>query len=110
MHIISRIDNGVMICVLEGRVDSAGASQLDEELQHALTDGQYKIVLDMAGVTYINSSGLRTLADVLTQSRAQEGDLRLVALSPKVERVFKIIGFDKFFDTYTAVDDALAGF
>ncbi len=35
MHIISRIDNGIMICVLEGRVDSAGASQLDEELQHA---------------------------------------------------------------------------
>lgn len=110
MHINSRLDNGIMICVLEGRVDSTGASQMDEELQRALADGQYKIVLDMAGVTYINSAGLRTLADVLTQARGQEGDLRLVALSPKVERVFKIIGFDKFFATYTEVTSALVDF
>jgi anti-sigma B factor antagonist len=109
MDITSRTENGVMIFVLEGRIDSAGANQLDDELQRALADGQYKMVLDMAGVTYINSAGLRTLADVLTQSRAQAGDLRLVALSPKVERVFKIIGFDRFFASYATVNDALAG-
>lgn len=110
MDIISRNENGVTIIVLEGRIDSAGAHQLDDALQQVLTGGQYKIILDMAGVTYINSAGLRTLADALTQSRAQDGDLRLVALSPKVERVFKIIGFDKFFASHAAVDDALAGF
>ena len=64
----------------------------------------------MSRVSYINSSGLRTLADILTQSRAHEGDLRLVALSAKVERVFKIIGFDKFFDAYADREEALVNF
>jgi anti-anti-sigma factor len=67
------------------------------------------MVLDMANVQYINSSGLRTLADILTMNRTHDGDLRIVALNPKVERVFKIIGFDRFFDTYQTVQDALHG-
>ena len=51
------------------------------------------MVLDMAEVHYMNSAGLRTLADILTRNRANGGDLLLVAPNPKVERVFKIIGF-----------------
>jgi len=67
-------------------------------------------VLDLSGVTYINSAGLRTLADFLTRNRASGGDLHLVSLSPKVERVFKIIGFDRFFDIYDSVEEATADF
>ena len=102
--------NGVTVFVIEGRVDSAGASDMDAVLQEAAGEGKHKMVLDMSGVTYINSAGLRTLADILTKNRANGGDLRLVALSPKVERVFKIIGFDKFFETFNSVESATAGF
>jgi anti-anti-sigma factor len=102
--------NDVTVFVIEGRVDSAGASDMDAVLQEAAAGGKHKMVLDMSGVTYINSAGLRTLADILTQNRANGGDLRLVALSPKVERVFKIIGFDKFFETFNSVDAAMVGF
>ena len=103
-------DNGVTIFNLEGRVDSNGAGQMDDALQSALTDGHFKIVLEMSRVSYINSAGLRTLADVLTQCRNQGGSLKLVALSTKVERVFKIIGFDKFFDIYESIESASADF
>jgi anti-anti-sigma factor len=110
MQITSRDQKGVMVFVLEGRVDSTGANEMDSALQEAASAGNHKMVLDMSGVTYINSAGLRTLADILTQNRANGGDLRLVALSSKVERVFKIIGFDKFFETYNSVDAAVAGY
>jgi anti-sigma B factor antagonist len=110
MHITARDQKGVTVFVLEGRVDSTGASEMDSALQDAAAEGKHKMVLDMSSVTYINSAGLRTLADVLTQNRANGGDLRLVALSPKVERVFKIIGFDKFFETYNTVEAAAAEF
>lgn len=110
MHITSRNENGVAVYVLQGRVDSDGASQMDEELQRAVTEGHVRIVLDMSGVSYINSAGLRTLADILTQCRANEGDLYLVSLSTKVERVFKIIGFDKFFQTFDSVNAATDSF
>jgi anti-anti-sigma factor len=109
MHISRSDSNGITVFTLEGRVDSMGASEMDEMLQTTVSNGHYKIILDMTHVTYINSAGLRSLADILTQSRAQKGDLRLVALSPKVERVFKIIGFDKFFETYDSLEKAKAG-
>jgi anti-anti-sigma factor len=110
MQITSRDEQGVAVFVLVGRVDSAGAAEMDQALQGAAAAGKYKMVLDMSGVSYINSAGLRTLADVLTQNRANNGDVRLVALNLKVERVFKIIGFDKFFQAYDTIEEAITNF
>jgi anti-anti-sigma factor len=109
MNITQREERNAIIFALDGRIDSVGAGEMDRTLQAAIAQGKYKLVLDMSNVQYINSSGLRTLADVLTQTRTHDGDLRLVALNPKVERVFKIIGFDKFFDTFDTVEDAVRG-
>lgn len=110
MDIIERDENGVTVYVLEGRIDTAGAVDLDLALQAAAANGKNKMILDMAGVRYIGSAGLRTMADVLTKNQKAEGDLKLVALNRKVERVLRIIGFDKFFAIYDVVDEALADF
>lgn len=110
MQITSREENGIAVFELKGRVDSSGASQMDNALQNALSSGQYKLVLEMSGTSYINSAGLRTLADILTQCQANGGSLKLVAPSPKVERVLKIIGFDRFFKLYESVAAAIADF
>ncbi len=110
MNITEREQNGITIFNLEGRVDSEGAVDLDLALQTATAEGHYRLVLEMSQVRYINSAGLRTLADVLTQAQAQEGDLKLVDLNPKVKRVFQIIGFDKFFSVYETIDEAVADF
>ena len=110
MNITEREQKGVTIFILDGRVDSEGAVDLDLALQAATAEGKHKMILDMSQVRYINSSGLRTLADILTQNKADGGDLKLVNLNPKVQRVLQIIGFDKFFAIYATVEDALATF
>ncbi len=110
MNITEREQNGVTIFVLEGRVDSEGAVDLDLALQTAVSEGKTRLVLEMADVRYINSAGLRTLADILTQSKESGGDLKLVELNPKVLRVLQIIGFDKFFSIYPGIDEALSAF
>ena len=110
MKITSSEENGVVVMVLDGRIDSEGAIDLDLALQTAVDEGKSHMVLDMANVRYLNSAGLRTLADILTQNRENGGDLKLVALNPKVARVFQIIGFDKFFSIYDNVDTAKADF
>jgi anti-sigma B factor antagonist len=110
MNITEREQNGVTIFVLEGRVDSEGAVDLDLALQTAVSEGKIKLVLEMAEVRYINSAGLRTLADILTQSKESGGDLKLVEPNPKVLRVLQIIGFDKFFSIYPSLDEALSAF
>jgi anti-sigma B factor antagonist len=110
MKINEREQNGIAIFDLEGRIDSEGAVDLDLALQTATDEGKYKLILDLSQVRYINSAGLRTLADILTQAKAHDGDLKLVDLNPKVKRVFQIIGFDKFFATYDTLKDAIAAF
>lgn len=110
MNITERDENGITIYVLEGRVDTQGSENLDQVLQAGVTAGKSKMVLDMGEVSYISSAGLRTLADVVTKNRAADGDLKLVALSRKVLRVFRIIGFDRFFSIYDTVEAAVADF
>ena len=110
MNITEREEQGASVFTLEGRIDSQGAIGLDEALQAAVSAGKHKMVLDMAGVSYISSAGLRTLADIITKTTEKGGDLKLVALHHKVLRVFRIIGFDKFFSIYDTLEAALAAF
>jgi anti-anti-sigma factor len=110
MNITERSENGICLFVLRGRIDTQGAVDLDLTLQAAVAEGKHKMVLDMAEVRYISSAGLRTLADVLTKNREADGDLKLVALDRKVLRVFRIIGFDKFFSIYDTLETATSDF
>jgi anti-anti-sigma factor len=98
------------VFVLQGRIDTHGARKLDETLQAAVSKKEYRLVLDMAEVSYISSSGLRTLATIVTKCREPGGDLKLVALSPKVLRVLRIIGFDRFFSLYNTLEEAISDF
>lgn len=110
MNITEREQNGITIFTLDGRVDSEGAVDLDLALQSATSEGKYKLILEMSAVRYINSAGLRSLADILTQTQDNNGSLKLVDLNPKVRRVFQIIGFDKFFELYDTIEEAIATF
>ena len=110
MNITERVENGITVFVLEGRIDTEGAVDLDLALQAAVSEGTHKMVLDMAEVRYISSAGLRTLADVFTKNREAGGDLKLAALNPRVTRVLRIIGFDKFFSMYDTLEAAIADF
>lgn len=108
--ITQRDEHGVSVYVLDGRIDSEGAVQLESTLQQGYDDGQYKMVLDMERVHYINSAALRSIADIITKNRAQSGDLRLAALPPKVKRVLQIVGIAKYTAIYDTVDEACQNF
>ena len=110
MNITEREEKGISVYVLDGRIDTQGAVDVDLALQAAASGGKHKMALDMTDVGYISSAGLRTMADVLTRNREAGGDLKLVALNRKVLRVFRIIGFDKFFSIYDTLEAALADF
>jgi anti-anti-sigma factor len=110
MNIIERDEKDVAVFVIDGRVDTQGSGIMDQALQAAVDQGKYKMILDMTEVTYISSAALRTMADVLTKNKKAGGDLKLVALSSKILRVFRIIGFDKYFSIYDTVEAAQAAF
>ena len=110
MNIIERDDNGVAVFLIDGRVDTQGSSIMDQALQVGVENGKFKMILDMTDVTYISSAALRSMADVLTKNKKAGGDLKLVGLNAKILRVFRIIGFDKYFSIYDTVEAAQAAF
>ena len=110
MNITERDVQGVSVFELDERIDSQGAVDVEQTLNAAVAAGKHKMVLDMTNVAYISSAGLRILADVVTKNREAGGDLKLVALNRKVMRVFRIIGFDKFFSIYETLKEAIADF
>jgi anti-anti-sigma factor len=110
VDIQEREQNGITIFALKGKVDTEGAMDLDIALHAALAEGKTKLILDMAELRYINSAGLRSLADALTRAKEAQGDLKLVALNTRIRRVFEIVGFDNFFQMYDNLDEAMKTF
>lgn len=110
MQISEPEDFGALVFKLQGRIDNDSVDLLKDALEKSVADGKCKIVLDMSAVEYINSAGLRVLAEFLTESRERGGDLRLVGLNYKVRRVFEIVGFSKFFHIYRTVLEAMEDF
>jgi len=80
-----------------GRVDAAKAPELEAQLDELLSQGEAQIVVDMAGVSYISSSGLKVLLTALRQARRQQGNLALCNLQPKVAAILEMAGFNLVF-------------
>lgn len=110
MNISEETADGAVIIVLHGRIDTDGATALDDALHAKLEADQYRLVLDMAGVQYVNSAALRSLAEAILTCREHGGDLKLVALQPKVRRVLQIVGFDRYSAIYETQQAAMADF
>src|SRR5688572_29436326 len=110
MNIQQTEQNGVVVYTLNGRIDTQGAIDLETVLKEGLVQGHHKMVMDVTNVRYINSSALRTFAEVLTENRNHGGDLYLVGMAPRIKRVFEIIGFDKFFSFYDDLNTAIGDY
>ena len=110
MQITQRVEGDVTVFLPDGRIDTQAATDLDEALEAAVSAGKHNLVVDMSGVDYISSAGLRALAAVLVRSRADGGDLKLSGLNERVTRVFRIIGFDVLMSVHETPEAAIADF
>ena len=99
------------VMTLVGRIDSSNATQLDEFLKTNLVDrGRYHIVLDMSGVTYISSAGLRAMVALQREASKHRGSVVLAAPSERVQDVLKLAGLNKLFTAYPDTTQAVGSF
>jgi anti-sigma B factor antagonist len=77
-----------------GRVDGDNARQLGEALIQALADGRTHLILDLSGVSYLSSVGLREIVRILGQVKRQNGKLRIANPSEPVRHVLELVGLD----------------
>jgi anti-sigma B factor antagonist len=89
-----------------GRLDQNMTPALEAELLKLLEKGFIRIVVNLQGVNYINSGGLRCLVTAWRQAHQRGGDLKLCGLNERVAKVFSMVGFDKVFQIYEDCDAA----
>jgi len=99
--------DGITVVDLNGRIVLGEATTaLREVLQNLVTQGQKKILLNLADVSYIDSSGLGALVSGYTTLTGQEGQLKLLNLTKKVQDLLQITKLLTVFEVYT--DEATA--
>ncbi len=93
-----------------GEIDTQTAPELDAKLRAELAEGHYHLILDMTGVNYIASAGLRVLQATLMATRSHEGDLRLVGMQAEVRQVFDMLGFTPLFHLFDTQSEAVQSY
>jgi anti-sigma B factor antagonist len=91
-----------------GEVDVATTPELREVLVGLVGDGATRLILDLDGVDFIDSTGLGTIISALKRARTHGGDLRLVCTQARITRLFEITGLDKAVPLLPSLDAAVA--
>jgi anti-sigma B factor antagonist len=99
MKISTRQVDGVTILDLSGRITlGEGSVQLRDAVRELLAKGQKHILLNLADVNYIDSSGIGELVSAFTTVRNQGGELKLLKLTKKVHDLLQITKLYTVFD------------
>ena len=108
MQIAEARQDGVLVISPAGRIDTTTAGTLETRLGAALAGTAPRLVLDLSGVDYISSAGLRVLLVAARQVQAAGGRLALCAMGPSVRQVFQLAGFLPLFTIQDTRDAAVA--
>ena len=86
--------NQTAIVAASGRLDAAGAPELETRCKALILEGSNRLLLDLAKVEYVSSAGLRSLLVLAKAVKSAGGALALCSLVPAVRDVMTISGFD----------------
>ncbi|MBN2470866.1 MAG: anti-sigma factor antagonist, partial [Anaerolineae bacterium] len=92
------------------RLDSNSAPALASLFDRQVEAGRFKLLVNMADVDYISTSGLKVLVNAWRTMQSNSGQVVLAAMNTHVLEVFETVGFDQIFSIHTTVDDALRQF
>ena len=91
-------DAGTPTVTVEGEVDVATAPALRDELYRLIDRGTKRIVVDLAGMDFIDSTGLGVFVGALKRSREGGGELELRSPKPAARKIFNITGLSSAFN------------
>ena len=95
---------------VKGRGDSYIGPELDDALTKLLQDNRNQIVLNLEGVDYISSAGLRAVVKAYQAAKKSGGDVRLASVSTPVEVILRTVGMMQMLQMYPTEQEAMAAF
>jgi anti-sigma B factor antagonist len=116
MEITHKRLNRVDLLSVSGRLDAMSAQQFKQTIDELFAAGRYRLVLDLAGLEYVASPGLRVLIEARKRARdwkitdLEGGDVRIANLPPRIKEVFDLTGFTSLFEIYGDTTEAVGSF
>lgn len=107
LSVTVRDENGCAVVEVAGDVDVYSAAVLRERLDRLIAAGVVVLVLDLEGVSFMDSTGLGVLVGRLRRVRLAGGAILLVCTVPRILRVFAITGLNQVFPVFGSVDEAI---
>lgn len=93
---------------MEGEMDIYTSSQVKKELVQIAERGATQVILNLSKIEYMDSSGLSVLIGSLKRLREAGGDLALVGLGLRTQRIFEVTGMSTIFDIYLTEEEVTA--
>ncbi|HEY3274948.1 MAG TPA: STAS domain-containing protein [Methanocella sp.] len=100
----------ITIVLLDGKIDSSSSLDMEKKINELIDRGNKYLVVNLAGIEYISSSGLRVMLSSLKRLKKVQGDLKVTCTRPLVRNVFDMAGFTQIFEFYDREEDALSRF
>jgi anti-anti-sigma factor len=107
MEIVVTQESTVAVISIIGRLDALSAPDVEEKLNQWLEQNETRLVIDLEGLDYISSAGLRILLSAAKKMKTRRGVLFLARLQAGVKQVFDISGFAAIIPIYETVGAAL---
>ena len=111
IYIVEKVVDGVLLVDLRGRITLGPETEaLRSKLKGLLNAGYHHIILNLGGVTYLDSVGLSTLVAGYTSARNAGGDLKLLHLPRGVQQLLQITRLSTVFEIYEDLASAVESF
>ena len=107
MDIRTENAEGVLVVAPEGRIDGINALEFQEAVNSEIDSSVTRVVIDMAGLNYISSAGLRAVLLISKALQQRNSRLVLCTLQVPIKEVFQISGFDQIISIRDTREEAL---
>jgi anti-sigma B factor antagonist len=103
--------DGVVIISLDGKnMGGPEATEINEKFNQLIDDKKLKIVIDLSKVEWMNSSGLGILIGAVSLLRNNNGQLRIIHVSERIQNLLKITKLAGIFETSNSLEEAISSF
>lgn len=103
LAIESRNENGWAVLQVRGEVDLYTSPQLRDGITELLDQGANRIVIDLSGIEFMDSTGLGVLVVGLKRAKERNGEFALVCREGSVQKILSITGLDRVFSIHGSV-------
>ena len=108
---VNRVDKEkITVLYIGGFLDAHTAPELEKAIQQIIDSERFKIVVNFGELNYISSAGLGVFMGFIEQIRNNDGDIKMSNMSPKIFRVFDLLGFPTLYDIVDSEEKAIENF